>query len=231
VRSSPLPRVRGIVFDLDGTLVDSLTDITASLNHALARWRLPAKDPAWMRLNVGQGAAFLVAQAVAGTSGEDRQAEILAAFVAHYEAHPCPATFPYPGVPEALADCHARGLTLAVLSNKPAGIVVRVVDAMGWRPWFRYVWGGDSFPEHKPSPLPLRHFMMATGLAPEEVLMVGDSSADVLCARNADARCAFFPGGYGRLDGTGLTADFTLASMGDLPALLDHFSRRVRSQE
>jgi phosphoglycolate phosphatase len=213
--------IRGLVFDLDGTLVDSLEDITFNLNHALGRAGLPPRDSAWTRRNVGQGAAHLVDQAVNGTAGPDRAEAVLGDFLARYEAHPCDRTSPYPGVREALAACHARGLALAVLSNKPAGITVKVVEILELAPFFRFVWGGDSFPERKPSPLPLLHFMARTGLSPAEVLMVGDSAADVQSARHAGIRSAFFPGGYGRLDGSGLSPDFYLQSMEGLIPLLE----------
>jgi phosphoglycolate phosphatase len=217
--------IRGLVFDLDGTLVDSLDDITGNLTHALERFGLPPRDSAWTRRHVGQGAAHLVGQAMDGTAGRDRAEAVLGEFIAHYEAHPCDHTRPYPGVREALAACHARGLVLAVLSNKPAGITVRVIEALGMALYFRFVWGGDSFPERKPSPLPLRHFLAATGLAPAEVLMVGDSAADVQSARAAGVRSAFFPGGYGQLDGPGLAPDYYLSSMNELVPLLDRLER------
>ena len=143
-----------------------------------------------------------------GTAGPERADEVLGEFVRRYAAHPCDRTIPYPGVGEALAACHARGLLLAVLSNKPAGIVVKVIEILGLAPFFRFVWGGDSFPERKPSPLPLRHFMAETGLHPAEVIMVGDSPADIQSARDAGVRSAFFPGGYGRLDGDALAPDY-----------------------
>ncbi len=217
--------IRGLVFDLDGTLVDSLDDITFHLNHALALAGLPPRDKAWARRNVGQGVAHLVRQALDGAAERDREEAVLGAFVARYEAHPCDRTFPYPGVREALAACHARGLVLAVLSNKPAGITVKVIEALGMANLFRHVWGGDSFPERKPSPLPLRHFLAETGLAPTEALMVGDSAADIQSARGAGVRSAFFPGGYGRLDGDAPAPDFILPSMSELVPLLERLDR------
>ena len=217
--------IRGLVFDLDGTLVDSLDDITFNLNHALALAGLPPRDKNWARRNVGQGVAHLVRQALDGTAGQDREEAVLAEFVARYEAHPCDRTFPYPGVREALTACHARGLVMAVLSNKPAGITVKVIEILGMAPFFRFVWGGDSFPERKPSPLPLRHFLAETGLVPAEVLMVGDSAADIQSAHDAGVRSAYLPGGYGRLDGDGLTPDFLLQSMDELVPLLERLEQ------
>ena len=216
-----VPDIRGIVFDLDGTLVDSLADITASLNTVLRREGLPERDADWTRRNVGLGATHLVRQAVAGTAGEGALARLVDDYVAHYNAHPCVWTCAYPGVPETLAECARRGLALAVASNKPAGIVAQVVDALGFGGRFRFIWGSDSFPVLKPDPAALLAFMERTGLRPAAVLMVGDSAADVACAHNAGAWSCHFTAGYGTLDGSGLTPHWRIAAIPELIPILD----------
>jgi len=215
------PDIRGIVFDLDGTLVDSLADITASLNAVLRREELPERDREWVRRNVGLGATHLVRQAVAGTAGEAALERLVGDYVAHYDAHPCVRTEAYPGVPETLAQCARRGLVLAVASNKPAGIVTQVVDALGFGGRFRFIWGSDSFPVLKPDPAALLAFMERTGLRPAAVLMVGDSAADVACAANAGAWSCHFTAGYGTLDGTALIPHWRIAAIPELIPILD----------
>lgn len=215
------PDIRGIVFDLDGTLVDSLVDITTSLNTVLRREGLPERDGEWVCRNVGLGATHLVRQAVAGTAGEGALARLVDDYVAHYNAHPCVRTCTYPDVPETLAECTRRGLALAVASNKPASIVTQVADAQGLGGYFRFVWGSDSFPALKPDPVVLLHFMARTGLGPKEVLMVGDSAADVGCAANAGVWSCHFTAGYGTLDGSGLTPHWRIAALPELIAILD----------
>jgi len=215
------PDIRGIVFDLDGTLVDSLADITTSLNTVLRREGLPEHDGEWVRRNVGLGATHLVRQAVAGTAGEGALARLVDDYVAHYNAHPCTRTYAYPGVPETLAECTRRGLALAVASNKPASIVTQVADALGLGGYLHFVWGSDSFPVLKPDPGVLLHFMARTGLGPKEVLMVGDSAADVGCAANAGAWSCHFTTGYGTLAGSGLTPHWRIAAIPELIPILD----------
>jgi phosphoglycolate phosphatase len=220
-RPTAVPAIRGIVFDLDGTLVDSLPDITASLNAVLRREGLPARGEDWVRRNVGLGATHLVRQAVAGTAAAADLARVVADYVAHYDAHPCVRTVPYPGVPETLAELHRRGLALAVASNKPASIVAQVMDALGFGRCFRFVWGSDSFPVLKPDPGVLLGFMARTGLGPKELLMVGDSAADIGCAANAGAWSCHFTAGYGTLDGSGLTPHWRIAALPELIPILD----------
>ncbi|NLI46533.1 MAG: HAD-IA family hydrolase [Acidobacteria bacterium] len=219
--SAAAPDIRGIVFDLDGTLVDSLADITASLNTILRGEGLPERDEEWVRRNVGLGATHLVRQAVAGTAGEGALARLVDDYVGHYNAHPCIRTCAYPGVPETLAACTRRGLALAVASNKPAGIVAQVVDALGFGGRFRFIWGSDSFPALKPDPAVLLAFMERTGLRPAAVLMVGDSAADVACAHNAGAWSCHFTTGYGTLAGSGLIPHWRIAAIPELIAILD----------
>jgi len=217
----PSRKWRALLFDLDGTLVDSLRDIAASLDQAMEACGLPLRDPAWVRAHVGRGAAFLVEAAVGPDAGEDLRRQALEAFVRHYEAHPCTWTRPYPGVPETLAGLSARGLDLAVLSNKPAAIARRVVEILDLAPHFRHVWGGESFPRRKPAPDGIRHFLDELGLAPRQACMVGDSTMDMECAAAAGVWSCYCTGGYGDAETLAVPVDFRIRRFPELLAILD----------
>jgi phosphoglycolate phosphatase len=221
--------IQGMVFDLDGTLVDSLDDIATCLNVALVAFDLEELQPEWVRRNLGHGARHLVQQALAQRGRAHIAEEVVAEFVRYYEDHPVSTTTPYPGVRRLLKSFHEQGIIMAVSSNKPASITGKVIDILNMAPLFRHIWGGDSFAEKKPSPLALQHFIACHDLPPESVLMVGDSRADILAAKNAGVRSCFFTGGYGALDPTDSPPDFTINAFTQLDALIPEArSRGVR---
>ena len=167
------------VFDLDGTLVDSVDDLHASVNHALAAVGLPPRSVAEVRTFVGEGARVLLAKAV---SPRDELLEpALAAWRPHYEAHCLDRTVPYPGIGPLLA---GAGRTLAVLTNKPGGMARKILDGLGLLQRFAVVLGGDEAPR-KPDPTGLLEIMARVGATPAETVFVGDSRHDVETARRA----------------------------------------------
>jgi phosphoglycolate phosphatase len=170
-----------VAFDLDGTLVDSGTDIAAAANHVLAGLGLPALPPATLRRYVGDGARVLVQRAL-GPAHEDRLDEALAAFLARYGEHLLDATRPYDGIPELLAALAARGVRLSVLTNKPVAMSRRILDGLGLLGRFVEVVGGDSLPTRKPDPAGVHHLRARTGTAAARTLLVGDSGIDVRTA-------------------------------------------------
>lgn len=214
-------KIRALVFDLDGTLVDSLDDIARSLNHALRSLSLASLDTGWVREHVGQGAAWLAACAARSCGSPDLQDLLLARFRDHYEAHPCETTAPYPGVEDFLAGLACRRLPLGVISNKPTSIVRKVLDILGFSRYFQQAWGADAFPEKKPSPLPLLHFLNSSGVPAGRLLMTGDSAVDMECARQAGTRSAFFTGGYGRLAEGAAVPEFCFGRWPELTVLLE----------
>lgn len=189
-----------IIFDFDGTLVDTLADIRSAVNAAMRASSLPDKDEEWVRNNVGQGAGYLMGQALGPEATAEAKAAALGCFVDHYDRHPVEFSVPYPGAVAFLEAAQARELRLAVLSNKPSAILHRVVSLLGMSKYFAHLWGGDSFPERKPSPAGVLHFLQATRLSNRRVLFVGDSAADQACAREAGTPFAFHTGGYGQLE-------------------------------
>ncbi len=198
-RAIPHERIRLIVFDLDGTLIDSTIDLCNSVNATLrefGRAELPAGQ---ITGYIGDGAQMLVRRALFGvneppvhTEEENRLLDAaMRFFLTYYRAHKLDFTYAYEGVLEALAAVEpypAGGKRqLAVLTNKPVGPARAICDALGLAPFLFKVYGGDSFPTKKPDPLGLNTLIEEAGANPEETLMIGDSEVDVKTARHAGA--------------------------------------------
>lgn len=180
-----LVAVRAVVFDLDGTLVDTLADVAFAMNAALAALGLPTHPLADYRRWIGGGAADLAARATSGDPA--RTAEVLAVFRERYAGRLVVDSRPYEGIPPLLDELAARGLPLAVLSNKPHAPTVGVVAALLPRR-FAVVHGQRDGVPKKPDPQGLVAIAHELGLAPGELAMVGDSGVDVATARAAGAR-------------------------------------------
>ncbi len=169
----------GILFDLDGTLLDTLEDLCDAVNHALATFSLPPRTLSEVRSFVGNGAALLISRAVAGRADENA---VLAEFRTYYNAHCRVKTAPYRGIPEAL-DALAQKYPLAIVSNKPDSAVKSLC-----RDYFPHIFALGETPDHprKPAPDMVLHAMDAIGV--EKCIYVGDSEVDVLTARNANVQ-------------------------------------------
>jgi phosphoglycolate phosphatase len=167
------------IFDLDGTLVDSVDDLAASVNYALARAGLPQRDRDEVRRFIGNGARPLIERAVAPHL--ERVEEVLADWRTHYDAHLLDHTRPYPGIVEQLARTR---LTLAVQSNKPAPMTRRILEGLGLLSRFAVVVGGGDVPA-KPDPAGVLSILAQVGASREQAVFIGDSATDVATARNA----------------------------------------------
>ena len=172
-----MPRLA--VFDLDGTLVDSVDDLHVSVNHALAVVGLPPRTREEVRGFVGEGARVLLERAVAPRAELVEAA--LAAWRAHYAEHCLDRTVAYPGIPALLA---GAGRVLAVHTNKPGAMARKILAGLGLLPRFAAVLGGDEAPR-KPDPAGLVALMARAGATPAETVFVGDSRHDVETARAA----------------------------------------------
>lgn len=184
------------ILDLDGTLVDSLADLTASVNVVRCEFSLAPLQPQEVKLLVGQGARSLVQRALPGWDAAAIESG-LATFLAHNEAHLFDRTRLYPGVTETLAELSGQGHTLALLSNKNEGLCRQLLDLCGIGVRFAAVVGGDSLPWRKPSPQPLRHIMAMLAKQSEETIMVGDSINDIAAGRDAGVMTVGCRYGYG----------------------------------
>ena len=182
-------RVRLLVFDLDGTLIDSRLDLVHSVNAMLRHIGRPELDGDVIASYVGDGAPVLVRRALSDTDDEELSRSALEYFLGYYRLHKLDHTTVYEGITEVLAGLahSSNGVQrqMAVLSNKPVNPSRLIVQALGLGDFFVSVYGGNSFTTKKPDPLGVRTILQETGVAAEEALMIGDSSVDVLTGRNA----------------------------------------------
>src|SRR6185369_15720406 len=184
------------ILDLDGTLIDSLDDLTSSVNVMRQEFALPPIDRHAVRGMVGQGARNLVERALPGRSASEVD-NGLAIFLSHNEAHLFERTCLYPGVAETLAAIGGQGHAMALLSNKNEGLCRKLLEHFGITGQFSAVMGGDSMASRKPSPEPVLRLMNLLARRPGETVMVGDSINDIAAGRDAGIRtigCSF---GYG----------------------------------
>jgi phosphoglycolate phosphatase len=186
-------RPKAVVFDLDGTLVDSRQDIASAANHALAVHGYATRPPEQIVSFVGDGAHWLVARAT-GLSHDDPAVEpVLVTYSEYYAAHALDATQLMPGVGETLPEL--EGLALAVCTNKPRGATERVLGGLGMLSYFAMVIAGGDLPKLKPDPLPLLTIAARLGISPSELVMVGDGPQDVRCGRAVGAYTVGIRGG------------------------------------
>jgi len=182
-------RIRLLVFDLDGTLIDSRLDLIHSVNAMLQHIGRPALEGDVIASYVGDGAPALVRRAIGNTDDEALFRAAMEYFLGYYRIHKLDHTTVYAGIAEALASLadSTNGVRrqMAVLSNKPVNPSRDIVQVLGLGDFFGRVYGGNSFTTKKPDPLGVRTILQETGIAADEALIIGDSSIDVLTGRNA----------------------------------------------
>src|SRR5271170_4091607 len=213
-----LGAVRALIFDLDGTLIDSQRDLIHSVNATLRE--LGRRELAEETISgyIGHGAPQLVARALGDGCTEEERQRALQFFLSYYELHKMDTTCTYPGVADTLEKL--ANMPMAVLTNKPVRISVRILDAMGLSKYFRAIYGGNSFETKKPDPLGARTILKELGAEPREALLVGDSEVDVQTARNAGTLAAAVDYGFGVHDRGAYPADIYLERFNDLATLL-----------
>lgn len=214
--------IRAVVFDLDGTLVDSAPDLRVAVNRMLAEHGRRALGLDEVIGMIGDGATKLVERALAASGGP---AGDLAAhtrrFLDFYEGNAADATRPYDGVPETLAALHGAGMALGVCTNKPETATLEVLRDLDLAHWFAAVIGGDSLDGvRKPDPRALLAAVARLGTSPEHAVMVGDNANDVGAARAAGIPVIVRAGGYTRTPAADLGADAVIDAFAALPAAL-----------
>jgi phosphoglycolate phosphatase len=180
--------IKLLIFDLDGTLIDSRLDLIHSVNAMLRHCKRPELPGDVIASYVGDGAPVLVRRALGDPKHEADIKEALEYFLAYYRVHKLDHTHLYPGIKEMLSRVrNSNGVRrqMAVLSNKPVVPSRAIVDALGLAEFFVHVYGGNSFPTKKPDPHGVLTILRDTKARPEETLMIGDSSVDVITGRNA----------------------------------------------
>jgi phosphoglycolate phosphatase len=218
----------GVVFDLDGTLIDSVPDLALALNAMLDEEGLPHVRPEQVPAFVGQGARVLVTKAMAavgrpipeGDTGAADLERLHDRFVALYEAEPVRGTRPYDGAVAVLDALRAQGVTLGVCTNKPQGPTLGVLEALGLSGHFSAVVGGGVIPERKPDPAPLLLTLERMGVAPARAVMVGDTPYDVGAARAAGVPVILVDFGYSPVPPAEAGADLLISSFAEMPAAL-----------
>lgn len=191
-----------VLFDLDGTLVDTAGDLAASMNHALAAAGHPTVPPARVRHLVGHGARAMLAGGLAETgapapTSADLDAQ-LAVFLVHYRAHIADLSRPFPGAVAAIEEMQRDGAAIAVCTNKPEALARALLGALGLDRLFGAIVGADTTAAAKPDPAPVRRCLELT--SSKRGVFIGDSDTDIKAAANAALPCLAATFGYGPLD-------------------------------
>jgi phosphoglycolate phosphatase len=211
------------VFDLDGTLVDTLPDFTLSINRLFARLGLAAASDAELQPMLGDGPKVFLERALAAR-GIDADARMQADFIDDYTEHAAVDSQLYPGMAEALVALRRQGLQLAVCTNKPAASTILLLQALQIDELFVAIGAGDSHPFRKPDPRHLHHTLQLADTQPGRAVMIGDNRNDYLAAKGAGTAFVFAEWGYGRLDEPldihGVRADSPLQLIAAVPQLL-----------
>jgi len=221
-----LTQVRGLIFDLDGTLIDSKLDLALSVNAALAELGRKSLPHEQIYGYVGRGALKLVEQAL-GDGADPKEVERgHEFFLAYYRAHMLDHTVSYPGVREGLAALESR--PMAVLTNKPTRFSQEILAGLGLAKCFRAIYGGNSFEKKKPDPLGMFAIADEFGVAAEDLMLVGDSDIDVQTARNAGSWVCGVTYGFGSAGLVRCPPDLLLDSLAELPAYLEGHALQPR---
>lgn len=210
-----------VVFDLDGTLIDSAPDMHLAVNRMLAGLDRGPLSLGEIRTMVGDGASALIARALAArqcvTADPDKA---LAEFLEYYEADPTAVTQTFPGVPETLERLQATGLTLAVCTNKPTRLTQMIIERLGIKQYFSRVLAGDSMPYRKPDPRALMEVMSGFDTPAAATIMVGDSEVDAATAHAANVPFVLMTYGYHRGPIDAISSVATLDHFAELATLL-----------
>jgi phosphoglycolate phosphatase len=214
---------KALIFDLDGTLIDSKLDLVISVNATLAKLGREALPEATVASYVGSGAGVLMQRALGGSPSEEQLKHALNLFLEHYSAHMLDNTRTYPGVETALAQL--KNFPMAVLTNIPVRASMEILAGLGLSRYFKKIYGGNSFETKKPDPLGAKTILGELGVAADRSVMVGDSEVDVQTARNTGMLAAIVEYGFGTHNRAAYPADVYLTRMEDLVPLVMNGTR------
>ena len=222
---SALSQIRLLIFDLDGTLVDSELDLALSVNAVRAEMGLEPLPVHQVASYVGQGAPVLIRRALGEAYSEAAVEKALAMFLKYYGEHMLDNTVTYPGVREALDALGPK--PMAVLTNKPVVFSQRMLEGLGLARHFAYIYGGNSFEQKKPDPVGVFRLMKDMNASEDFTLIVGDSDTDVLTGQNAGIWTCGVTYGIGSQSLEGTPPDLLLGDLRELPPLLNGAGART----
>ena len=217
-------RIRGVAFDLDGTLVDSRRDIAEAANHALVKAGLPPLPHPELESYVGDGAPLLMSRAARIDVKDPKTARMVADFLDYYAEHPIDYTAVMPGALESLEAL--AEYALGVCTNKPRRTSIAVLRGLGIEARFRGVVAGDDLPQRKPDPAMVLETARRIGVSATELVMVGDGPQDVLSGRAAGALTIGVRGGIQAFERLAASEpDVMIDSLAELPAAISQLAR------
>lgn len=226
------PWPQAVVFDLDGTLVDTAPDLHAVLNELLHEFDRPSIRLDEVRSMVGDGARALLERGFAASGGWPRQLDpdyATRRFIDRYSEAPCARSVAYPGTEDCLIRLAAGGTAMAVCTNKPQKPSVLILEELGLDRYFSVVVGGDVLPVRKPDPGHLRAVLDGLGVGTRDAVMVGDSINDVRSAKALGMACVVLRHGYTSLPHDELGADRLIDGFGELETALRSLARPLAS--
>jgi phosphoglycolate phosphatase len=219
IGSSSFLGVRVLVFDLDGTLIDSERDLVKSVNATLTHMGRAALPDEQIAGYVGRGAPRLIEQALGPGATAEQCRQGLEYFLGYYREHMLDHTVTYPGVRDGLAAL--EGMAMAVLTNKPVRFSQRIIERLGLAQYFRFVYGGNSFETKKPDPEGMGALLREFQADARQAMLVGDSDVDVQTARNAGTWACGVTYGFGSKGLVAYPPDLLVDSLTELAGYLD----------
>jgi len=218
-----------LIFDLDGTLIDSVPDLALAINQMLQTLGRATFEEEVIRQWVGNGAKILVERSLSASHEIDPNLDpslvehALDIFLQHYQTHLCDRTQPYPHVQESLKELQSWGYTLTIITNKPAQFVEPILKNLALDRFITHYLGGDSLPHKKPHPLPLQHLCKTLNIPLSLAVMIGDSRNDLIAAQNAPMQSIAVTYGYNQ--GENLADYYPTAIIDNFADILPLFKR------
>lgn len=209
-----------LIFDLDGTLIDSKLDLAHAVNAARAHMGLGDLPHPLVFSYVGNGAPTLIRRSLGPEAGEAQVQEALEFFLEYYRDHMLDYTTLYPGVADTLDVLLQSGKRMAVLTNKPVRISKAIIGGLGLERHFFQIYGGNSFEQKKPHPIGIETLLSEAGMGAGHALMIGDSAVDIQTARNAGIKSCGVTYGFQPETLAAEPPDFLIDRFEDLPAVI-----------